>query len=279
MPIPVGSTLRDERSRAMAPRDAYAMDVTRRGQGPPVLLIHGTGATADCWGEAAERLAERCHVVTYDRRGTGRAATRPTGHHDVHAEDAAEIIRGLDAGPVTVVGWSMGGIVALCLARRRPELVRGLVLQEPPLYARHDFGVDILRGIVPVVALSKLGMKVRAAERFNRWTYGAGGTGYDAWPASWREATRVHARTICDEIDIGTGERVLPPADIRAITHPALGLVGEHSLPYYRRAMGRLRRLLPQLRVATIPGGNHAMHVDGAEAWVKAIVGECVVGQ
>jgi pimeloyl-ACP methyl ester carboxylesterase len=234
-------------------------------------LIHGTGATAEFWSPAAERLAERCHVATYDRRGTGRAAHLPTGHHDVHAEDAAEIIRALGVGAVTVVGWSMGGIVALYLAHRHPELVRRLVLQEPPLYARNDFAFDILRNIVPVIALSKLGMKVRAAEGFNRWTYSSGGTGYDAWPESWKDATRRHARTICDEIDIGTGERVLTPADVRAIAQPALGLVGERSLPYYRRAMERIRGLMPQLRVTTIPGGNHAMHVDAMDAWVQAV--------
>lgn len=258
----------------MSSLSAAALDVVRRGEGPPVLLIHGTGATSDFWGAAAERLAERCHVVTYDRRGTARSASLGTGHHDVHAEDAATIIRGLGVGEVTVVGWSMGGIVALCLAHRYPELVRGLVLQEPPLYARNDFGADILRGIVPVIALSKVGMKVRAAERFNRWTYGSGGTGYDAWPEAWRAATRENASTICAEIDIGTGERVLAPADVRAIGHPVLGLLGARSLPYYRRSMERIRQLLPQLRVQTLPGANHAMHVDATAAWVDAVARE-----
>ena len=255
------------------------MDAVRRGEGAPVLLIHGTGATADFWGTAAERLAERCDVVTYDRRGCGRAASAGTGHHDVHAEDAAVIIRGLGLGAVTVVGWSMGGIVALCLALRHPELVGRLVLQEPPLYARNDFGVDILRGIVPAIALSKLGMKERAAERFNRWTYSSGGTGYDEWPEAWRTATRENARTICDEIDIGTGERVLRPEQVREIAQPALGLLGERSLPYYRRAMGRIGTLLPQLRVTTLPGANHAMHVDATDAWVDAVATEAAAAR
>lgn len=255
-------------------RRAGDIDVVRRGAGPPVLLIHGTGATSEFWGAAAERLAARCQVVTYDRRGCGRSARLPSAHHDVHAEDAAAIVRELDVGAVTVVGWSMGGIVALCLAHRHPELVRRLVLQEPPLYARNDFGSDILRGILPAIALSKLGMKARAAERFNHWTYSSGGTGYDAWPADWKTATRQNARTICDEIDIGTGERVLAPAQVREIAHPVLGLLGERSLPYYRRAMERIGKLLPQLRVATLAGGNHAMHLDATAAWVDAVAEE-----
>lgn len=255
--------------------DERPLDISGRGKGPPVLLIHGTGSTSEFWGKAADRLAERCHVVTYDRRGTGRSASLLTAHHDTHAEDAAEIVRGLGMGDVTVLGWSMGGIVALCLAHRHPELVRRLVLQEPPLYSRHDTALDVLRGIVPVIALSKLGMKVRAAERFNRWTYSSGGSGYDDWPESWKAATRINAKTICAEIDIGTGERVLTPGQVREIKHPVVGLLGEVSLPYYRRAMERVRELLPQLRMKTIPRGNHAMHIDSTEAWVDAVASEC----
>src|SRR5262245_49292891 len=137
-------------------------DVIKLGAGPALLLIHGTGATSDFWGEATGRLAGRCQVIIYDRRGTGRSSNWPTAHHDVHAEDAAAIIRELNVGPVTVLGWSMGGIVALCLASRHPGLVRGLVLQEAPLYARRDRGFDVLKGIVPVVAFARFGMKVRA---------------------------------------------------------------------------------------------------------------------
>jgi pimeloyl-ACP methyl ester carboxylesterase len=250
------------------------LDIHQRGAGPPFLLIHGTGSTSDFWGDAVDKLADRCHVITYDRRGNGRSSKWPTGHHDVHAEDAAAIIRDLGVGPVTVVGWSMGGIVALCLAHRHPELVRGLVLQEAPLYARQDTSFDLLKGIVPVVILAKLGLKVRAAERFNRWTYSSGGTGYDEWPESWKAATRSNAATICAEIDIGTGEQVLTPEQVRRIGHPVLGLLGELSQPYYHRAMKRIGRLLPQLRVKEIPRGNHAMHVDNVKGWADAVAGE-----
>jgi pimeloyl-ACP methyl ester carboxylesterase len=118
-------------------------------------------------------------------------------------------------------------------------------------------------------------MKVRAAERFNRWTYSSGGTGYDDWPRSWKDAVRGNAAAICAEIDIGTGERVLTPEQIRTIKHPVLGLIGEVSLPYYRRAMERIGRLLPQLRIREIPGGNHAMHLDSLDAWVDAVASEC----
>lgn len=69
-------------------------------------------------------------------------------------------------------------------------------------------------------------MKVRAAERFNRWTYSSGGKSYDDWPETWKAATRSNAATICAEIDLGTGERVLTPEQVRRISHPVLGLRG-----------------------------------------------------
>ena len=53
-----------------------------------------------------------------------------------------------------------------------------------------------------------------------------------------------------------------------------LGLLGDVSLPYYRRAMNRIGQLLPQLRVKEIPRGNHAMHLDNAAAWSDAAAGE-----
>jgi hypothetical protein len=79
---------------------------------------------------------------------------------------------------------------------------------------------------------------------------------------------------ICAEIDIGTGEQVLTPGQVRRIEGPVLGPLGEVWLPYDRRAMHRVGQLLPQLRVNEIPRGNHAMHIDNAAAWSDAAAGE-----
>jgi 3-oxoadipate enol-lactonase len=259
-------------SRRPQDADTPPLFVRETGTGATVLLIHGTGCDADFWGDAYERLGGHRHVIAYDRRGYSRSGPLPTGDQGLHADDAARIIRERSSEPVTVVGWSMGGIIALCLAVRHPSLVSGLVLQEPPLYARRDPGWDILRKIVPIVTLSKMGMKVRAAERFSRWTYGSGGTGYDDFPRPWREAVRKNASSVCMEIDGGTGESVLKSEDLEQIQHPALGLIGERSLPYYRRAMDRVRAHIPQLEIREIPGGNHAMHIDNTSAWLHAVL-------
>ena len=78
----------------------------------------------------AAALTDRYRVVRYDHRGQGDSARHPREEldMDILTEDAAALITALDLGPVTFVGNSMGGFVALRLAARHPELVRSLVV-------------------------------------------------------------------------------------------------------------------------------------------------------
>lgn len=97
---------------------------------PTVLLLHGWMFPADMhWFTSYGPLSERVRVLAPDHRGHGRGTrpSRPFRLADV-ADDAAALIRALNVGPVTAVGYSMGGPIALLLWRRHPELVSGLVL-------------------------------------------------------------------------------------------------------------------------------------------------------
>ncbi len=96
---------------------------------PTVLLVHGLLASADLnWSLAVPELAAHFHVVAPDLRGHGDGI--PTRRFDGAqcADDLAAIVQLLDLGPVIVVGYSLGGLVAQLFVRRHPELVRGLVL-------------------------------------------------------------------------------------------------------------------------------------------------------
>lgn len=104
-----------------------------RGHGPAVLLISGATGDAGHFAQAAELLATDHTVITYDRRGNSRSpATGPTTL-DQQADDAAALLQHLGAAPATVFGTSGGAIIALRLAMRRPEVVRRLIVHEPPL--------------------------------------------------------------------------------------------------------------------------------------------------
>jgi len=90
-----------------------ALYVEERGDGSPVLLIHGTCCNLRTWGDTFDRIAERYRTIAYDRRGYGRSNSGRTRDYGLHVRDAAELLDHLDARPATVVGWSSGGIVAL----------------------------------------------------------------------------------------------------------------------------------------------------------------------
>jgi len=102
------------------------LHVEEHGEGETLLLHQGLGQGAWAWMYTAAALAERFHTITFDTRGTGRSRVpnEPYGIDDL-ADDATEI---LDGRAAHVVGFSMGGYVALTLALKRPELVRKLVL-------------------------------------------------------------------------------------------------------------------------------------------------------
>jgi 3-oxoadipate enol-lactonase len=116
------------------------VDIGERGQvfvrdqaGPsdalPVLLLHGWFASAELnWFGAFGPFAGERRVVAMDHRGHGRGIRPIDGFRLVDcADDAAALLDALEIPRAIVVGFSMGGPIALLLARRRPDLVTGLV--------------------------------------------------------------------------------------------------------------------------------------------------------
>ena len=101
----------------------------RRGQGAPLLLIHGLGYARWGWEPVLPGLAERFSVVCFDNRGIGDSDA-PPGPYTV-AEMAADAVQVLDEAGIDrahVVGTSLGGMVAQELALAHPERVDRLVL-------------------------------------------------------------------------------------------------------------------------------------------------------
>ncbi|HMC42546.1 MAG TPA: alpha/beta hydrolase [Acidimicrobiales bacterium] len=98
--------------------------------GLPVVLLHGWGATADInFGLLYPQLAHRWRVVAPDHRGHGGGIRSEEPFSLIAcADDVAALLSHLELGPATVLGYSMGGPIAMLMARRHPALVSGLVL-------------------------------------------------------------------------------------------------------------------------------------------------------
>ena len=101
------------------------------GSGPGILLLHGLMGRATTWWPVAQWLTRYGRVVGLDARGHGRNTHRGGGWRtEDFAADAAALIQRLGLGPVVAIGHSMGGLHAMVLAATRPDLVRGIVVED-----------------------------------------------------------------------------------------------------------------------------------------------------
>lgn len=107
-----------------------------QGQGPAVVFVHGAMEDYRAWEAQFAPLAKHFRLISYSRRYNypNHNAIHSDNHSAlIDAEDLAALIRKLRLGPVRVVGHSYGAYISMFLALKHPELVRSLVLSEPPV--------------------------------------------------------------------------------------------------------------------------------------------------
>jgi len=103
------------------------------GEGEPLILLHGGAGAIEMFGEVLPLLAEGRRVIAVDLQAHGRTADidRPMTF-EAMADDVAALIEHLELGAADVMGYSLGGGVALRTAIQHPEVVRKLVLVSTP---------------------------------------------------------------------------------------------------------------------------------------------------
>lgn len=101
-----------------------------------VVLVHGLGSSLDFWNAVAPEMAKAVRTVAFDVPGFGESDS-PSGHYNLHsvARSTTSFFdhQGLDR--ITLVGHSLGAILALRIAADRPDIVKGLILVDPTLLA------------------------------------------------------------------------------------------------------------------------------------------------
>ena len=99
------------------------------GTGPPVVFIHGLGATSNVWYPQRVALRHNYQVIVYDRSGCGRSQLAREGYSiDGWADELARLLDELEVPAAVVVGHSLGSMVAQRFAARHAECTRALVL-------------------------------------------------------------------------------------------------------------------------------------------------------
>lgn len=241
------------------------MHIDIQGQGPWLVLVHGSATDADTWLIQRTALRRSYRLLTYDRRGTPRSplpASATSWSVARHADDLAELLMARASEPVLVCGSSFGAVCVLELAQRRPELLRGVILCEPPLSigTRH-VAVESFRVAFERVRREQGGE--RAAEFFLRSVLG---TVYDDLPAT----TRQRCLGLRDQIALDVealSAYIVDMAALARIEVPVLLLGGERSLPTFRPVLETLAATLPRAELRILPGASHMMYADAARAF------------
>jgi pimeloyl-ACP methyl ester carboxylesterase len=210
------------------------------GPGEPVLFLHGGLSDSEMLLEPLEpALGERYRILAFDRRGHGRTAdTEAAFHYDDMAGETVAAIEKLIGGPTHLVGWSDGGIIALLVALRRPDLVRSLVV----IGANYHFN-----GMMPMENDGSAPEMLR-----------------DRYAERSPDGVEHFGQVLEKSFAMFASEPTLTTDDLRRISAPALVMVGDDDMATLAHTAS-LYDSLPQGQLAVVPGTSHAVVLEKPE--------------
>jgi pimeloyl-ACP methyl ester carboxylesterase len=200
------------------------LHVESTGCGPPLVMLHGLGASSSTWGPVRALLDDRYTIITVDLPGHGRSVVvdDPAEYtRDRALEYLDEVLTELKVEAV-LVGHSLGGYLTLAYAATRPDRARGLVV----LNTGPGFRDPVKR------------QEWNERSRRNRHRFGI--------PVQVANLNLQDDSVVMDQV-----------ADIRT---PLLILAGARDRAEYSAAGAYLVRKMPAARLVVVPGGDHSMH-------------------
>lgn len=278
-PLPDALTVRT----VAAGRSLFHLLEVGRGDGTPVLLLHGVPETSSCWQDIAPALAVGRRVLAPDLPGLGR--TPCPAPYDIRSV-VADLVALIDqeAGrPVDVVGHDWGGILAFALAGLRPDLVRRLVVTNAPYR-----DASLLRAAhVGLFCLPLLpeGLLCASGSRWVRWAIkGAWGSGPALDAARLAEYEAAYTTPSVRRAMLGYYRALARPRRGAARPLSTLGglpqveiddvvLVWGAQDPVLPIAVAEAaaKRLGADTRLVTIPAAGHFLPEEAPEALLEVL--------
>jgi pimeloyl-ACP methyl ester carboxylesterase len=135
-------------SRYIAAGDGLTLHVVDYGgDGPPLLLVHGTGLVAQVWGVMVPNLTPRFRVFALDRKGHGDSDKPEDGYQlEQSAPEYAAVVEQIGGDGWTAIGHSSGGTSLGLTAVRRPDLFRRVAMVDPIIFPSRIRAPDALAG-------------------------------------------------------------------------------------------------------------------------------------
>ena len=246
------------------------------GAGPSVVFVHGSLSDYEYWSDQIGPFSQHYRAVAYSRRyNYPNLNPMRKGYSAISdAEDLAALIKALHLGKVVVVGHSYGAFAALFLATRHPDLLRALVLAEPPAVnlleqlpgTEARIGKSMLddlqqRMVSPMQSAFRGGHSEAGVADFIDYVFDD--------PYAWSkmsESSRAETLRDVQEWNVmmttGTLFPVIAPQAIREINAPVLLLSGAKSYPFLKLISTELARLLPNRQVIVLPDAGHQMWIQ-----------------
>jgi pimeloyl-ACP methyl ester carboxylesterase len=219
------------------------------GQGPPLVLVHGLGLSADFWWRNGPPLAAAgFRVLAPDLPGFGRSDGPPSLTVPEQARWVAAWADAIGLGPAAYVGHSVSCQAALELAAEEPERVTALVLAAP---TGDPAPLRLLRqaaGFVADPVFEPLGLIPTVGEHYLR-------AGVGRWLRTWTAAGRHDALAAAGRV--------------RA---PGIVILGRHDMVVRRAFAQTLAEALPGGRCVVLEEGAHAVVFDAADAFNAEVV-------
>ena len=249
------------------------LHIETSGHGTPVVLLHGWALHSGIWGGLPASLAEkhRVHAVDLPGHGHSPALARFT------AEAVVQSLAGTFAAerePLTVVGWSLGGQLALAWALARPKCVARLVLvaTTPRFVAGHGWDCAMARTTLEAFAADlETGWRATVL-RFLTLQMRGGERGHATLASMRRE---LFARGDPAPAVLHETLALLATSDLRAavgnVAQPALVVAGMHDTLVPAAACRWLAAALPNGRFTAIESAAHAPFLSHPESFGGAL--------
>lgn len=251
---------------------SLAYDDLGVSDGDPIVFLHGGTDSRVTWDPLVAAVRDRYRVLVPDARGQGDSDRDPNGYDalDSFVADVVTFCDEVVSGPAVFVGASHGGVIAPAVAARRPDLVRGLFLLDPPMYGPvpDEIGAlfDVLEGLVAAVAASDdRHAAVRDLIAVAPATSGEGTMldvlgedGVDRLAYSWSRVDPAFVTTA--RAAVTDGEPFALDAPVGCPVLVICADPAEWGCCFRAEHRDRLRALAPQAEFVTESGVGHMMH-------------------